>query len=145
MNPITNDYLSTIVPKNIAALGDAHRILTLMHVEDNIGALELTAIIKTAEATLAQFRAAIVPITNADFQALQLAEPDKKQWITSGGLGIIKKYTPRAVWEYPQKVKELEARLKIEQETAKANKTATKKTAEIKPESALFSISLTKK
>ncbi len=77
MNPITNDYLSTIVPKNIAALGDAHRILTLMHVEDNIGALELTAIIKTAEATLAQFRAAIVPITNADFKPYSLQNQTK--------------------------------------------------------------------
>jgi len=104
-------------------------------------AMELSVRLKRMEEVLAAIRDKLLPYANAAFQAMNLAAPDKKQYVIGEDLATVAQYAARSTWTYPAELVKLSVDLKAKQKTAQTDKTATKSTPTQDPsKNSLFAI-----
>ena len=134
-----NTLLTDVAGRSTVA--EAYRILE-EGAEPTADALELTVILKRAEAALAAMRAKLLSEANKVFVTIQTTEKsDKKSWEVRGA--EIKKFTPAGNWTFTPAIYKLERELKQKKDAAKKDKTAKKSTPTVDPNSqSLFSVSL---
>jgi hypothetical protein len=101
---------------------------------------------KRVDAYMTVARAGLMKLANAEFKSMCELDPQIKQHSVAGGKGLIRAYTPRPSWDYPEALEQLIKEVKEKQKLAQKDGTAVKKTATVDPDKAsLFAITLTEK
>lgn len=111
------------------------------HLSKTDSALEMTAWLKKAESESKFLSRRLIKHANEEFAALQ-ATTDKNEYPV-GDIATAKKYTPRAMWQYPQEIAQIEADIKSRKKIAQQLGTATRLPANRDAErDVMFSINL---
>lgn len=113
-----------------------------LNTAEGLTALAQSVLLKKIEGAAETYRTEVLlGAANAEYSRAIAGNPAMKSMAVEGGL--IQKYTPKAVWTYPDNIVALEARLKKEKAIAQETKTATRVEKALNlAEDTLFSIKI---